>query len=562
MALLGLTACTTFYTTPPVLVSRDGMTLQKTYYNAEVIASDGAHIRMTVYQPALKKGETAPLLIHAHGFEMGRMERPFSTYGKLLIAGKASLRAWNEGYWVISYDSRGMGDSQGRVTLMDPDKEPKDVSAVIDWALKNLSISQKNEHPMIGMIGESYGGGIQMVATVQDPRITAIVPMTTWYNLREALFPDGVPKTDWLAFLGVVGYTLGPVHMDHHAAKGSLKEIFGKGDPDFLNELYNNSLAAHCDGAEGPHADALLIQGTRDVLFPFNQALDARACFQRHDRDVRLIEVEHGHLQPTSQLSPGMPIWHMQDRVKCDGQIYTVADMINDWLNGKLRDDQAALNRVPLYCLTGDKALDANPPQLTWFPLQMVTSHSGITGGFELIAKPLEDVKNLFVPNDCQPQPAFANAPTGTPLSCVPADWNQPSNGWLRPARIPIYVATTPTWVVGVPHVRLTIVKTSRKNAVLFLRLAAWIPDSGSYRVLSQQVTPVRADGRLDLDLNAVRDKLMPSEVLGLLVQGHSDQFHLSGSSISTRVSVSGQIGLPLAPSNDATPYDWKIKAQ
>ncbi|MDE2422326.1 MAG: hypothetical protein KGO49_14245, partial [Gammaproteobacteria bacterium] len=95
-----------------------------------------------------------------------------------------------------------------------------------------------------------------------------------------------------------------------------------------------------------------------------------------------------------------------------------------------------------------------------------------------------------------------------------------------------------------------------------FLRLAAWTPDSGSYRVLSQQVTPLRVSGQLDLDLNAVRDKLMPGEVLGLLVQGHSDQFHFSDSHLATSLSVAGKIGLPLASANDATPYDWRVTGQ
>lgn len=556
--MLGLTACTTFHTVPPTLVSQDGSTLKKSYYHAETIASDGTHIRMTVYQPALKKGEAAPLLIHAHGFAIGRMERPVSIYGKLLIAGKASLRAWDDGYWVISYDSRGMGDSQGQIALMDPTKEPKDVSAVIDWALKNLPISQKNEKPLIGMIGESYGGGVQMSATLQEPRLTALIPMTTWYDLRDALFPQGVPKTDWLAFLGVVGYTLGPLQMDHRAAKSTIKEILGKGDPAFLNRLYNNSLAAHCDDAEGPQADALLIQGINDVLFPFNQALKARACFLRHRHDARLIAIEHGHLQPTSQLSPSLPIWYMQERVRCNDQVYQVADIINDWLNGKLRDDHAALNRVPNYCVTGEKSVDEHSAELTWLPLEKVTSHNSTTGWFEMIAKPMESIKNVFVP-ECLPTPPQENSTT-PPSPCVPLDWKQPSDGWLRPARIPIYSATAPTWIAGVPHVRLTVDNTNRQNATLFLRLAIRKPNSGSYRILSSQVTPMRANGELDFELNAVRDKLLPGEVIGLLAQGHSSQFHLSGSGLGTHISISGQIGLPLAPAKDATPYEWKIK--
>jgi ABC-2 type transport system ATP-binding protein len=576
VALLSLTACTTFHPTPPTLLAADGQTLEKTWYNAEAIAGDGSRIRMTVYQPALKKGETAPLLLHAHGFGLGRMARPLSFYGKLLLAGKSSLRAWDEGFWVISYDQRGQGSSDGRIGLMDVEKEPRDVSAVIDWAVKNLALSQKNGDPLVGMIGESYGGGVQMSATLIDPRIDALIPITTWYNLDTALFPNHVPKTDWLAFLGFVGYARSPFHMDNAAFTGSLSEVFGSGDPALHQRLYNNSMAAHCGAGEGPHADALLIQGMRDVLFPLNQALDARQCFLAHGRDVRLIAVEHGHLMPGSQSSPGLspPIWHVQETVRCDGRIYRTADIIDDWLNGKLRNNSAALARVPRDCISGEAALDEHLPALSWQNLPAATSHNGATGWLEFIARPLDQLLNIFTPGCLPPdyvvpthkQPMLADERKTGPSSetseqrtqrCMPANWQEPSDGWLRPARIPVLAVTQPTWIIGVPKLSFSFTGENRPNATLFLRLAAWTPNSGSYRVLSQQVTPVRADGRREIELGAVRDKLLPGEILGLLVQGHSNQFRFGGSGIRTRAGIAGKIGLPLTAASDATPYTW-----
>jgi ABC-2 type transport system ATP-binding protein len=552
LTLLSLAACTTFHHTPPVSQSTDG-TLIETRYHAEVQTADGSRIRMTVYQPRLKAGQRAPLLIHAHGYSLGRMARPLSIYGQLLIAGQVSLQMWHQGYWVISYDQRGQGDSEGHVSMMDADKEPKDVSSIIDWAQANLAISQQDGSAQIGMIGESYGAGVQMSATVQEPRIKVLVPLTGWYDLDAALFPNGVPKTDWLSFLGLISYTRMPLHMDNAMAKGTLKEIFASGDPALHRRLSQNSLAAHCGASEGPHADALLVQGVRDVLFPFNQALDARTCFLQHGRDVRLIAVEHGHLMLGSQFSPGlsMPLWHMQARVRCDGQIYQTASIIQDWLNGKLQGDAAALARVPRYCVSGDAAIDATPPVLTGYSLAVAGSHDGASGWFEFFARPLQGMGNLFR-RSC--------SPTAPDAGSACPDWKKASDGWLRPAIIPITAVDQPTWIVGVPKVKLIVNAANRKNATVFLRLAVWRPHLGSYRILSEQVTPVRADGTLTFELNAVRDKLQVGEVIGLLIQGHSDQFRLGGSGLTTRMTLSGQIGLPLAPAADASAYEADLQ--
>jgi ABC-2 type transport system ATP-binding protein len=533
--IMTLSACTTFHQTAPTLLNTDGLTLKKTWYNAETVADDGTHLRMTVYQPAIKRGQSAPLLIHAHGWAIGRMQRPFSIYGKLMVAGKSALRAWDEGYYVISYDQRGQGASSGQIGLMDADKEPQDVSRIIDWGLKNLSISTVDDKPAIGMIGESYGGGVQLLASVQDARITTIVPLTAWYNLDEALFPNNVPKTDWLFFLGISGYALLPTSMDHRATSSALSEIFGKGNPKFRERLQKNGLVAHCSDSEKPHADALLIQGMRDVLFPLNQALDTRECLQRSNRDVRMIAVEDGHLMPFSQSSPqlSMPLWHVQDQVTCDGHVYKVANIIDDWLNGKLRNDSAALARVPDICVTGDDAIDHHLPTLVWQNFAEAHLHSGATGWLEYIARPLD---------------YFGRAMTARGL---PSDWEKPSDGWIRPAQIPLVAVKESTWIVGVPKVSLKFVDNNRPNATIFLSLAVWTPGSGTSDVLNQQVTPARADlavnGQLDIDLNAVRYKLSKGQVLGLLVQGHSNQFRLGGSGFFTSTGIVGKIGLPLA---------------
>lgn len=540
LLLLALLSGCAYHTQPPRKYAEQQSVWPK-YYHAEVEAEDGTRIRMTVYQPRLKAGQTAPLLIHAHGFALHRMKRPLSLYGQILIAGRVAKDAWKDGYWVISFDQRGFGNSEGDVGLIRPAKEGKDVSRIIDWAVRYLPLTYRGNDPVVGMIGESYGGGVQMAATLVDKRIDALVPLTTWSNLDKALYPNNVAKTDWLTLLGAAGYAVSPLSMDSSVATGTLSEVFGKGDPWLRNLLRSNSLTENCGGGGGPQADALLIQGMRDVLFPFNQALDARQCFKSAGRDVRVVAIEHGHMMPGSQWYWGFPVWNAQSEVTCSGKTLKTAAIIHDWLDGKLRDDAAALARVPEFCFTGDAAVDAlaasGEVALRWEQLPKVHVGSGLAGRMEYVTQPLDRLGNLLVP------------------ARLPKDWQKTGNGWLRPARVPLFTPSQPTWIAGAPRVELNCSDTDREKAVVFLRLAVWRPGAGSYRVLNDQVTPVRckADARLTVELAAVRAKLVPGEVLGLLVEGYSNQFRLSGSGLGVDASVEGSIGLPLLPSQTGT---------
>lgn len=532
--VLLIAGCTTFHNEPPRLTKHNGTQLKATRYQAEVVAEDGTKIRMTVWQPALdlSKGETAPLLIHAHGFGLSRMKRPLSLYGQLLPTGEAAVRAWKRGYWVISYDQRGHGASEGDIGLIRRDKEGRDVSRVIDWAVRYLPLALRDNDPLVGMIGESYGGGAQLMAATVDRRIDAIVPVTTWFDLEHALLPNRVPKTDWILVLAAAGYTMNPTHMSMNVSTGMMKEMFAKGDPYLRRQLRENSLVTQCGKNGAPYADALLIQGFRDVLFSFDQAEAARKCFLDAGRDVRLVGIEDGHLNPSSQWSPGLPVWHMQNTVTCNGKSLQTDDIIDHWLDGKLRNDTAALAKVPSYCVTGDTATDAlaaeGNTELHWQTLPATRMSSGMNGFFELVLKPLDHVANWFVP------------------SRLPADWQKPQHGWLRPGRIPLMTTDTTRWVSGTPVLQVNLKEASKPGNIVFLLMAKWRPGSGSYDVLHQQVMPVRAGrGAQEVRLPAIRTQLQPGEVLGLLVQGYSNQFRMAGQRFGTSATVAGKIALP-----------------
>jgi len=181
--------------------------LKQRYYQAKTTTPDGTVIAFTVYQPQLKAGQDAPLIIHTHGFGLSRMKRPeMSLYGFLLPTGQIAKKAWKDGYWVISYDQRGHGNSQGKIRLTDPKKEAQDVISIMNWAENNLPQLAKNQNGVrAGMIGESYAGGVQYLASALDPRLQAIVPITTWYDIVNSLAPNGIPKSNWISFLNLIG---------------------------------------------------------------------------------------------------------------------------------------------------------------------------------------------------------------------------------------------------------------------------------------------------------------------------------------------------------------------
>jgi ABC-2 type transport system ATP-binding protein len=533
VAALGLAGCTQYNKGAVYAYDRDN-NRGKFKFPAELIAEDGTKIRFTVFQPAMPMKSRRPLIIHAHGFALTRMEGRIGLYGSFLLSGQAAIEAWDRGYYVISLDQRGHGASGGKIAMIDPEKEARDISLLIDWADKHLYLSRQDGDPRVGMIGESYGGAVQLMASVKDPRIDAIVPITTWYDLNDALLPNGVAKSDWLMFLGGIGYLINPFHMDGSITKPMLREVLFDEPQEALRErLKRSSLSSYCSGEEMPHADALIIHGFRDTVFPINQGLAMRDCFQRAGRDVRLIAIEHGHLAPTAQLSPGLPVWYAPKAASCDDRVLDFRDVVVAWFDAKLRDKTAHLNMVPSFCLTGDRNIDeaGTPPALTAFDVPATPIGTGSSGLFEWIARPAQALGNLIIEQR------------------TPDNWmDKRKAGGLRPARIPLLRVSAATWIAGVPTASIDITETDRADATVFLRLAAWKPGHGSYRVLSQQVTPVRGAGHHDIALSGVRAKLEPDEILGLLVQGYSNQYRLTGSGFGTDATVGGTVSLPLGP--------------
>lgn len=294
-------------------------------FDVLVNSFDGHTIGVTVFVPADNGASRPPVLLHAHGFgesRFGSLENP-NAFMRFRVTAQSLLELWHEGYWVVTYDQRGfrasgqwgptaqstndactMAGDPGCIDVMNPEREGRDATVVMDWIVTNLrdgfSVDPVNGNdseftpppvdadaafaedeagdPVLGSIGLSYGGGWQTIGSsvdkvvrslapgrVADTRIDAMVPVTTWYDIGFSLVPNDVPKSGWFVFLSAatnLGGTTPPLN-------GFLGTVAGEVVADMvstatLNGFRARSVRSYCEGL----GDDTLLSDGDDNLDP------------------------------------------------------------------------------------------------------------------------------------------------------------------------------------------------------------------------------------------------------------------------------------------------------
>lgn len=296
----------------------------------------GHEIPVTVFKPAVASAETpVPVLVHSHGFTGSRW------------TGSQAAPYVAAGFGVFSFDERGHGEARddSTVTFMHPDAEVRDVIAVLDhidsldWVLRELDDPTDS---VIGTMGGSYGGAFQLMTSIFDDRIDAMVPDITWHNIVEALAPNGAIKSGWVDLFYAAGngfYAGSEVagafgdnyradwesqagkgvvfNNDFHAgfawATGSNELPAGQGGvvPDLVTLFQEASPQFHTDGLDVP---TLLMQGMSDTLFPLNQAVQNWERLTANGAPVALYTHLEGHIAPGIQgAGGGFPCGTVED---------------------------------------------------------------------------------------------------------------------------------------------------------------------------------------------------------------------------------------------------------
>jgi len=138
---------------------------------------DPVELDATLYLPSRTP---APAIIMAHGFGGS----------KASVAADAQQSA-RDGFVVLAYSARGFGASTGQIGLDSLDYEIPDARAIVDWLAEQPEVQLDGPgDPRVGVTGGSYGGALSLMLAGTDRRIDAVVPLITWNDLEQSLFPN------------------------------------------------------------------------------------------------------------------------------------------------------------------------------------------------------------------------------------------------------------------------------------------------------------------------------------------------------------------------------------
>ena len=302
-------------------------------YTYRVVSFDGVDISTNFFPAAgIAAGVDAPTVINMPGLASAGQSNPFAEFG---VGGETlGVRPLRDaGYNVVTVTPRGEFNSGGILQLDNPFYEGRDVSEVVSWIASDTDAELDGSgDPKVGMVGGSYGGGIQLTAAATDPRIDAIVPDIAWNSLNSSLYPDNTFKTAYGSLLYLSLLTTGARVNDLIPRAILTGDLFG-----WITESAQAVLAS-----SGPttllnqlKAPTLLTQGIVDVLFPLQQSLISAQTIlgNPYDTPAKVIWFCGGHGVCNDKVSPN--------------QVSTLLDSGLAWLDQYVAGDGTPADAIP-----------------------------------------------------------------------------------------------------------------------------------------------------------------------------------------------------------------------
>ncbi|MFI7391623.1 CocE/NonD family hydrolase [Streptomyces tendae] len=435
-----------------------------------------------------------------------------------------------DGYAVLTWSARGFGKSTGKIGLNAPDGEVADVSRLIDWLADQPQIALDGDgDPRVGVAGGSYGGAVALLAAGHDTRVDAVAPAITYWNLADALFPNGVFKKLWAGIFVNSGGGCDRFEADLCRMYQRVAES-GTPDAEAVKLLEARSPQAVAERITVP---TLLTQGQTDSLFPLGQADAAAKAIRANGAPVDVDWIAGGH--DGGDLE--------NDRVEA---------RVDAWFDRYLKDDQGA-GTGPAFRVTRTGGVDSTDGQAQLRGAS-ADRYPGLANGQRSV--PLRG-REQRVDN-----PAGANPPA---VSALPGIGGAGGLSQLSSLGVGVsldfpgqYAAfeSAPVGddlrITGSPTATVHVRSTS-EDAVLFAKMYDVGPGGTSPVLPSQLVTPVRVEDAksgkdVTVTLPAIDHEVQKGHRLRLVLASTDLGYASPAAPATYTVSLEGDLSVPTAP--------------
>ncbi|WP_406469711.1 alpha/beta fold hydrolase [Streptomyces hirsutus] len=435
-----------------------------------------------------------------------------------------------EGYAVLTWSARSFGKSTGKIGLNDPKGEVADVSRLIDWLAEQPEVElDKDGDPRLGMAGASYGGAIALLTAGHDDRVDAIAPAITYFDLAEALFPNGVFKKLWA---GIFVNSGGGCEKFEPALCRMYERVAESGTPDAeaVALLKERSPSAVADRIDVP---TLLMQGQSDSLFPLGHADAAAKAIRANGAPVDVDWIAGGH----DGGDPESDRLHARTRA---------------WFDRYLKDDKGA-DTGPAFRVTRTGGVDSTDGRAVLSGAS-ADRYPGLTGGGK--AFPLTGREQSFAnPAGASPPavsalPGLGGAGGLSQLSSLGVGVSLDFPG--QHARFESAPVTGDLRITGSPTATVHV-KSTGDDAVLFGKVYDVGPDGRQQVLPSQLVAPIRVeDAKAGKDVTvtfpAVDHEVRQGHRLRLVLASTDLGYASPAAPATYTVSLKSDLTVPTAP--------------
>lgn len=437
------------------------------------------------------------------------------------------------GYAVLTWSARGFGRSTGRIGLNDPKGEVADVSRLLDWLAAQPQVRLDGPgDPRVGIAGGSYGGAISLLAAGHDRRVDAIAPSITYWNLADALFPNGVFKKLWAGIFFNTGGGCARFEPDLCAMYDRVAET-GRPDAAAVKLLEERSPSAVGSRIKIP---TLLFQGQTDSLFTLAQSDAAAKAIRANGAPVDVDWIAGGH--DGGDLETGR-----------------VEGRITSWFDHYLKGDRAT-GTGPAFRITRTGGVDSTDGTAR---LRGATSNTypgladdpksiPLTGGTQRVENPAG-----ATPPAVSALPGLGAAGGLSQLSSLGLGVSLDFPGQY--AHFDSAPVADTVQITGSPTATVHVTSTS-DDAVLFGKVYDVGP-GGTRKVLpAQLVTPVRVEGAkqgkdVTITLPAVDHEVQKGHRLSLVLASTDLGYASPAAPAVYTVSLKGALTVPTAPGVD-----------